>query len=123
MQLTFLDMFLLRIAIPLGLAAIGIVLYRHTRTIQRLAQTQKRHRQEYADTLRIQNEYIVAMTTNKNTVVRIGDVWKPRLSDSTWRVVGVTKERVTLSGPLPARSVQYVTMRDFLSKWDMVSRT
>lgn len=121
-MLTDLDFLLIRIAIPISVLVMSYKQYRLERRLHKLTNAYNRLVQEQKEHLRIQAEYMKTTTTRKTVVVQIGDIWKPKGHEVTWRVVSLRDNRVGVSGPGSARSMQYVEMRDFLMKWDLVSR-
>lgn len=47
----------------------------------------------------------------------MGQRWRHRDQGLSWRIVGIKDDVISLSGPGPGRSVQYVPKDEFLAEW------
>jgi hypothetical protein len=56
------------------------------------------------------------------TLVTLGQQWRRHGDVATWVVVGIDAHDgvVCLSGPVPARSIIYLTIDDLESEWSVV---
>lgn len=120
MQVTALDLLLLRIVVPIALLTLWYVTWITEKRIRRVEAAFRQKMQEQASTLRAQNEYI---TSRAIKVISIGDVWRPEKQKMNWKVVDIDKDRIMLAGPDKASTVQYITKYDLLSKWKLVKRS
>lgn len=43
--------------------------------------------------------------------------WRHRDQGSSWRIINVKNQEITLTGPGPCRSVKYIPKEEFLAEW------